>query len=130
MAISTASTADPPVFKTFMASLAALKIVSKGPQKHLITCSLVAGREMDHLIGSAMVSGAGMDEDTGDIAKLPFPLTRAGKHCGLDRRGQVKCGGSWLRTTAMPKRSNRALASGILSSRRLARGWRLNISSV
>ena len=88
MAISTASTADPPVFSTFMASLAALSIISKGTRELLRLRSLVAGREMDHLIGSTVVSGAGMDEDTGDIAVLASSLTRTSEHVVRDRRGQ------------------------------------------
>ena len=65
-----------------MASLAALRVVSKGTRKHLRFGSLVAGCEMDHLVGSTMVSGAGMDEDTGDIAELPSSLTRTSEHGG------------------------------------------------
>jgi hypothetical protein len=89
MAISTASTADPPFFSRLMASLAALRTVSKGTRERLGFCSLVAGREMDHLVGSAMVSGAGMDEDTSDFAVLPSSLTRTSEHGGRSRRGQV-----------------------------------------
>lgn len=82
MAISTASTADPPVFSTFIASLAALRTVSKRTRKRLGFCSLVAGCEMDHFVGSAMVPGAGVDEDAGDIAVLPSSLTRTSEHGG------------------------------------------------
>ena len=75
MAISTASTADPPVFSTFMASRAALRYVSEAKPRRGIFL-LVAGGEMYHLIGYAVVSSSGMDEDAGRVAKLPASFVR------------------------------------------------------
>jgi hypothetical protein len=71
MAISTASTADPPVFNTFMPSRAALGYLSKVCESERGTNSLVAGGKMQILIGHAVVAGARVYENTGSVTEFP-----------------------------------------------------------
>jgi len=78
MAISTASTADPPVFKTFMANLAALIRISGRSRSRGRIYSLVAGSKMHHLVGYTVIASTGMDENAGRVTKLPSSLV--GEH--------------------------------------------------